>query len=300
MDRGLVLNIQRYSLHDGPGIRTTVFLKGCPLTCYWCHNPESRLATSEVRVIEARCVRCGECVDVCPVQVAAPGELPPEGCTRCGACVEACPPGARQLLGQEMTVGEVVHQVLRDRTFHDQSGGGVTLSGGEPLQQAAFVERLLTELHERSVHTAVDTSGFAPPQVLKRLASLVDLFLYDIKGVDDRLHRLHTGVSNQLILSNLQTLGEVHGNIWIRIPLIPGLNLDAEQLGATARLVATMPGVRQVNLLPYHRLGTSKLGKKVHARGGQDGAGVPDVTPAQVEWAAEVFRAAGLRTVIGG
>ena len=277
MDRGLVFNIQRYCLHDGPGIRTTVFLKGCPLSCSWCHNPESQPRGPAIRVMESRCVRCGHCHEACPQEEQAvahhdslPADVPPEhrletqrpiiraDCTFCGACVDACPTGARQMVGREMTVDEVVAEVLHDRMFHDQSGGGVTLSGGEPLAQAPFVLRLLQALRRRSIHTALDTSGFAPRQVILDVAPWVDLFLYDVKCVDDQAHRRQTGVSNTLILENLKTLGAIHANIWIRIPLVSGFNLDDAQLDASARYVASIPGVQQVNLLPYHRMGTGK------------------------------------------
>jgi len=314
MERGLVFNIQRYCLHDGPGIRTTVFLKGCPLSCSWCHNPESQPREPAIRVIESRCVRCGHCHEACPQEQAgkrvdSSSHVPndqrpviPADCTLCGACVEACPTGARQMVGRDMTVEDVVNEVLRDRMFHDQSGGGATLSGGEPLAQAPFVLRLLQALRARSIHTALDTSGFAPRQVILDVAPWVDLFLYDVKCVDDQAHRLQTGVSNALILENLKTLGAIHANIWVRIPLVSGFNLDDAQLDASARYVASIPGVQQVNLLPYHRMGTGKS-----QRHGDPTAGEPlglsaadDISPEQIDRAANLFRAAGLRTLVGG
>jgi len=206
------------------------------------------------------------------------------------------------MVGREMTVDEVVDEVLHDQMFHDQSGGGVTLSGGEPLAQAPFVLRLLQALRSRSIHTALDTSGFAPRQVILDVAPWVDLFLYDVKSVDDQAHRRQTGVSNTLILENLKTLGAVHATIWIRIPLVSGFNLDDAQLDASARYVASIPGVQQVNLLPYHRMGTRKS-----QRHGDPSADAPpglsagdDITPEQIDRAANLFRAAGLRTLVGG
>ncbi len=273
MDRGLVFNIQRYCLHDGPGIRTTVFLKGCPLSCSWCHNPESQSRQNDIRVLESRCARCGHCIEACPqggrpedllrignVAQESPTDMPQAtiDCTLCAACVDACPTGARQLAGRDLSVSEVVQEVLRDQVFHDQSGGGATISGGEPLSQAAFVLQLLQALRRQSIHTALDTCGFAPQQVLLDVAPWVDLFLYDLKSMDDAAHQAHTGTSNSLIIENLMALSTVHANIWIRVPLISGFNMDDAQLRQTARFVASLPGVRQVNLLPYHRMGTGK------------------------------------------
>ncbi len=303
MDRGLIFNIQRYSLHDGPGIRTTVFLKGCPLTCLWCHNPESKSRQREIRVVESRCVRCGRCLEACSQGPLAAVADAPETCTHCGECVAACPTGARQLVGREMSVPEVVHEVLRDRTFFDQSGGGATLSGGEPLLQAAFVRRLLEAFRREAVHTALDTSGYAPTEALLDVAAWVDLFLFDLKSLDSTVHHRQTGVPNDLILQNLQTLGSIHDNIWIRVPLVPGFNTDIGQLAATARYVATIPGVKQVNLLPYHRMGSGKVNPAGGASGHPKSAGPPifgDLSREQLDEAAELFRAAGLHTLIGG
>lgn len=297
MERGKILNIQRYCLHDGPGIRTTVFLKGCPLTCDWCHNPESQSQTPEVRVIESRCARCGQCVQVCPERDSGPINEESPQCTRCGACVDQCPTGARQLLGQDMSVSQVMQVVLRDRLFYDNSRGGVTFSGGEPLLQPAFLRELLVAARQQCVHTALDTCGFADLTTLLELAPFVDLFLYDIKCMDDQKHLAHTGVSNRKILDNLQALSGIHDNIWVRVPLIPGFNDAAPLLKAAAKFVASLPAVRQVNLLPYHRLGTSKAndGQSEQALLGQK-----QITQEQLEEAAGLFQAAGLTTLIGG
>ena len=253
--RGRVFDVQRFSVHDGPGIRTTVFLKGCPARCLWCHNPESQSSAPEVLVVETRCVSCGTCRTVCPHGAPPPGS---GLCTACGACVEACPAGARRLAGHETTVGAVIEEVLRDRVFYEESGGGVTFSGGEPLAQPEFLEALLEACRAAGIRTAVDTCGFAPRECLLALAPLVDLFLFDVKLVDDARHRDLTGLAAAPILENLRALAAVHGNVWIRIPVVPG-HTDAESdIAATASLVAGLPGVRQVSLLPYHRTGAAK------------------------------------------
>lgn len=227
----------------------------------------------------------------------------PDGCSRCGACLRVCPSGARQLVGQEMSVQEVVAAVGKDRMFHDQSGGGVTISGGEPLAQARFLLQLLETLRDRSIHVALDTSGFAPWNVIRDVAPWVDLFLYDLKSVDDRAHRARTGVSNASILANLERLGEIHDNIWVRVPLVPGFNLEEWQLKASARFIASISGVRQVNLLPYHRMGSNKVEwSRDGESSGMEGSSPPasDLAPRQIEHAARLFRAEGLCTVIGG
>jgi pyruvate formate lyase activating enzyme len=261
MESGLIFNTQRYSIHDGPGIRTTVFLKGCPLRCLWCHNPEGINPEHELAVIESRCIHCGQCRQVCPqATTSGNGSAMDERvrCVRCGECVKVCPSGARQLVGRQMNVHEVMAEVLLDRIFYEESVGGVTFSGGEPFMQPRFLRSLLEACRAEGIHTAVDTSGYVSKEDLLAVAPLVDLFLYDLKIMDDKLHRQWTGVSNATILENLPALGNIHRNIWIRMPLIPGFNDDPEHVEAVARFAASMPGVRQVNLLPYHATAAHK------------------------------------------
>jgi pyruvate formate lyase activating enzyme len=301
MENGLVFNIQKYSVHDGPGIRTTVFLKGCPLHCPWCHNPESMSRRREIVVLENRCIGCGECRLACRYGAVIPGEgaLPArtEECELCGACVEACPTQGRQLIGQEMSVSQVLETVLQDQIFYEDSSGGVTFSGGEPLSQPEFLRGLLTACRAKGVHTAVDTCGLAQPEDVVAVAALTDLFLYDLKFIDDAKHRRYTGVSNTLILENLQALGRAHGRIWLRVPIIPGINDAQADLEAAARFAATVPGVRQVNLLPFHRTGLPKA-----RRLGQD-SGLAEVQPPSAEAmrrAVDIFTKAGLAVKTGG
>ena len=276
MQTGLVFNIQRYSLHDGPGIRTTVFLKGCPLACWWCHNPEGMSPDPEVVVAEGRCTACGRCREACPEKnagkwwdshhsahptVCAGTPAAPPTCVRCGACVEACPTQARQLLGRRMTVDEVVAEIEKDQLFYDDSGGGVTFSGGEPFAQTPFLLELLEACRRREIHTAVDTTGYVGQDALLAAARWTNLFLYDIKVLDDARHRRYTGVSNATILDNLQVLGRTHGNVWVRVPIVPGINDAPGDLEATVRFAAAVPGVKQVNLLVYHHTGAYKFAR---------------------------------------
>jgi pyruvate formate lyase activating enzyme len=291
---GRVFNVQRYSLHDGPGIRTTVFLKGCPARCLWCHNPESQSFAPEVLVVETRCVSCGICATVC-----ARGAPPPGSplCTVCGDCVEACPAGARQLAGRDTTVEAVLEEVLRDRVFYEESGGGVTFSGGEPLAQPAFLEALLQACRAAGLHTAVDTCGFASRERLLGLAPLVDLFLFDVKLLDDARHLSLTGLPAAPILENLRALAAVHTHVWIRVPIVPGHTDGEADLAAMAALVSGLPGVRRVSLLPYHRTGAPKA-RRLGREYPLDSLAPP--LPARLETLAALFRDRGLAVQIGG
>jgi len=305
---GLVFNIMRFALHDGPGIRTTVFLKGCPLRCWWCHNPESQSAASEIIYFEERCSHCGECVRACPhgaLALVDAGERGEQGgrlvhdaalCQRCGECVRACPAGARQLAGRWMTVPEVVREVAKDQVFFDQSGGGVTLSGGEPLLQPEFVEALLAALRARRLRTALDTCGLAQPEVLERVRPLVDLFLYDLKLMDRAGHLKYTGVKNEQILRNLELLAEAGSAVVVRLPVIPGVNDDGDNLDTIAGFM-TAHGLRDIDLLPYHRSGSDKY-QRLHLTDRMAGVDPPDAEH-MATLAARLTRG-GLRVRMGG
>jgi pyruvate formate lyase activating enzyme len=265
--RGLVFNIMRFSLHDGPGIRTTVFLKGCPLRCGWCHNPEGQLSWPEVIYFEERCLRCGDCVRACPegaLHLDGTITTDPTLCRRWGKCVDACSGGARELAGRWMSVPDVVAEVAKDEVFYEESGGGVTISGGEPLMQAAFVEPLLAACRARRIHTVLDTCGFADPDVVRRVSEWVDLFLYDLKLMDGEKHRRFTGVKNDRIVENLRTLAEIGSQVIVRIPIIPGVNDEDTDIAAMSAFL-TRVGLRRIDLLPYHRIGSDKY-DRLHRR----------------------------------
>jgi pyruvate formate lyase activating enzyme len=250
----------RYSLHDGPGIRTTVFFKGCPLRCWWCHNPESQAPKPELMFFAERCLGCGDCIPVCPesaVQWVNGAISITSACRSCGTCVDTCVAGAREIVGRWMTVQETLAEIEKDIVFYDQSGGGVTFSGGEPLLQPLFLEALLDACRSRRIHTVVDTSGLAPRRVVERLAAKADLFYFDLKLVDRERHRHYTGVPNDAILENLRLLAERGAAIVVRVPVVPGINDDEENLRAMAAFLKPL-GLSRVDLLPYHTIGLEK------------------------------------------
>jgi pyruvate formate lyase activating enzyme len=259
---GLVFDIKRYAIHDGPGIRTTVFFKGCPLRCRWCHNPESWKDNPEPALRRNRCLRCGRCVQTCPQNAISLTEnLPltdPEKCTLCGECIETCPGGAREIIGRRMTVAEVMTEIEKDIIFYDESAGGATFSGGEPLMQAEFLLALLNQCRKKQIHTAVDTSCCAQPDVVDAVAKKTDLFLCDLKHTDSDAHRRLTGVENTLIFANIKRLSHAGKRIIIRIPIIPGFNDDPENIEATGKFAASLPGVIRIDILPYNPGGTEK------------------------------------------
>jgi pyruvate formate lyase activating enzyme len=262
---GMVFNIMRFSIQDGPGIRTTVFLKGCPLECAWCHNPEALSSGPELMLRRDRCIACGDCMDACPhhaiTEKEGKYETRPELCTRCGTCAEACVADARELIGREMTVEQVMREIERDAPFYRESGGGVTFSGGEPLLQHRFLLSLLRASAGRGFHTVVDTAGYASPDVLFRVAEFTDLFLYDLKSVNEEIHRRFTGMSGALIRGNLERLASWGKRVVIRMPIVPGVNDSPANLEAAGRFIASLGNVVRIQLLPYHMTGVDKYAR---------------------------------------
>jgi len=261
---GIIFNIQRYSIHDGPGIRTTVFLKGCPLNCWWCQNPESQLSGQEMIFWEDRCISCGACSTICPSGAIQIKDGIPvtekEKCILCGKCTEKCPALAREMIGKKLTTEEVIKEIEKDLVFYEESGGGVTFSGGEPLGQSEFLEALLIRCQKKKIHTAVDTSGYISWEILSKISSKVDLFLYDLKIMDSERHKKYTGVYNEIILENLKKLSSVHHNIFVRFPVIPGINDDYQNIKKMGEFLSSLK-IAQVNILPYHYMGIDKYGR---------------------------------------
>lgn len=259
---GIIFDIKKYAIHDGPGIRTTVFLKGCPLRCRWCHNPESWLPTPELMFRRTRCVGCGRCIESCPQRAISPAPQSPitnpDRCSQCGVCIEVCPQNAREIAGRLVSADELLAEICKDIIFYDDSNGGVTLSGGEPLMQADFAFEVLARCKEREIHTTVDTCCFGETDKLRKLADVTDLFLCDIKHVDNHMHERFTRAANRQILKNITWLADAQKAIIIRVPVVPGFNDHPEQIESIAQFAQTLKTVNEIDLLPYHSGGVSK------------------------------------------
>lgn len=299
---GLVFDIKRYAINDGPGIRVTVFLKGCPLACRWCHNPESISRKVQKMYTQSKCIGCGECTRICPMEAC---ELTAEGivtdmdrCVACGACAQVCPARASEMSGRYRSVDDLLALIERERPFFDQSGGGVTISGGEPLLQPEFLCELLDACGQQGIHRTIDTSGLARTETLLEVARRTDLFLYDLKLMNSKRHKQWTGAGNKRILKNLRALAESGADIRIRIPLIKGVNVDDDNIEATAAFVADLHGPpKAIDLLPYHNVAAgkmAKLGKELTA-GLMDEPGTDDL-----DRVISRFSAHGLKASVGG
>jgi pyruvate formate lyase activating enzyme len=259
---GIITDIHRTSVVDGPGIRTTVFLKGCPLKCLWCHNPETQRQRTQLAYDPEKCSGCGDCEVVCPQAAISFNQgrarMDRVSCNHCGKCAPVCPTAALFVYGKEMSVDEVMTEVLKDRSYYDASGGGVTLSGGEPMAQPEFALALLKECRKAGLHTALDTTGFMPRPLMERTMEVTSLYLFDYKATGEDLHRKLTGVSLQPILEALEFLISNGAAVVLRCPLIPGVNDQLEHLAAICELEQRYPSLQGIDLLPWHSMGNSK------------------------------------------
>lgn len=305
MGKPLIFNIQKYSIHDGEGIRTTVFFKGCPIKCRWCHNPESQCFPNDLLCHIERCTGCGACVAACPQKAITLDEdhkacTDYDKCTACGVCTDYCMQNARELVGREYEIKDLVKQLEKDIMFYEQSGGGVTLSGGEVMtQDIDYVEELTRRLYDKGIRVNIDTSGYAPYEHLKRVLPYVDAYLYDIKLMDPEKHKEYIGVDNQLILENLKQLSADGAKINIRLPLIDGVNANDEHIDQVIRFLKDNNiRVWQINLLKYHNTGSGKykkLGREYHG----ENMAVPEET--WLQQVIETFKHNGFTNIkVGG
>jgi len=311
-NQALITDIQKFAVNDGPGFRTNVFLKGCALKCRWCHNPETIDPTPEIYWKNRLCFQCGKCLEVCPNDAVNP-PIPPEEsrgenstyhkiirdkCDRCMKCVEACPYGALIIVGKPISIDEILDEVIKDQPFYDNSGGGMTLSGGEPTAHPEFAKKLLLGARNRGIHTCIDTNGFCDWEVLRMLIENVDVVLFDIKHLDPQMHKKGTGVSNEIILSNLNLLLKSGIETWIRIPVIPDFNDSMDFHKAASNYLAGLPRkVARVDLIPFHNYCQDKynwLGIDWELKD------LEPIEPSFLEIPADLYREKGLFTTIGG
>ena len=301
MLKGLISDIQRFAIHDGPGIRTTVFFKGCPLNCRWCANPETIEPRPEIMFSPGFCMQCGICAQTCPQNAVTftPGELPVrdrELCISCGSCAEACPKNALLLRGTLMAVDEIMAVLEKDLPFFKRSGGGVTLSGGEPFRQPEPVGEILRLCAQRGMHTAVDTCGCVAWEAIEPSLEHIDLFLYDLKHLDPKAHKQGTGVTNELILANLGRIQKSGKKVIVSLPLIPGFNDSSENLTRTAVFVAEL-GITELRVLPYHTYGRGKY-QKIGRENSM--SQIPALEPAEAEKAKEILEKYIPKVAVGG
>ncbi|MFW5904244.1 MAG: glycyl-radical enzyme activating protein [Candidatus Saliniplasma sp.] len=307
MVKGTIFDIKRFAVHDGPGVRTTVFLKGCPMACQWCHNPEGIDKNKDLFYYQDRCIVCGECIEICQNRaLSGSNEDEPyilidrERCSVCGSCSEVCPTGALKIAGDVLEVKNILDIIKRSKLFYQTSGGGVTFSGGEPFAQYGFLKSLLERCKEEGIHVAVDTSGHVEPDKFEKLMNDIDLFLYDLKIIDEKRHVEYTGITNRYALHNLKKLSEKGRgkDVWIRFPAVPGVTTTKSNLDGVVTFLSELKGIKRISILPFHDVEEKykKLGKPyllsckdIHAP-----------TKEEIDEIASRFREEGFEVNIGG
>ncbi len=303
--KGIIFDIERFTLHDGPGIRSTVFVKGCPLSCPWCHNPEGRVKNINLWYFKNKCIQCGKCIEVCPTKsLAFSGTSETQSividhkkCNRCGDCIAACPSRALAFDGRIIDSSEVVNELLKDRIFYETSGGGITVSGGEPLAQYSFSLEIIKQCKEQGLHTAIETCLYTRQDIIREFMDVVDLFIVDLKLADSKLHKEYTGVGNEVIRSNFEMLAGNKANILVRIPLIPGYTAFKENIQRIGTYAASINSSIPIELMNYNDLAESKyrlMGEEFKLE-----SGLKPFALSELEYFNDILRNSGVNNIIG-